>query len=303
VRHRIVLGSIIVLTAISAGAPRAEAGLRFCNQTTLRFKAAVGYADEKKAWVARGWFTVEPGQCKDALKFPLDNRFYYYYADGRGESERIKYVGSHPFCIETRAFRIPQADYGKATDEECAKDGLRSYGFKKIDVQGKPEFTINLGGADNPPDAPEAPSQANVPPPAAATDPRTVQLPPAAAAQQPPAAPPSATADPSMQPPRGRQQPSYPERQQSGGQQQPSATADPSMDPPRRRSRYREEEPGYTQQPGATDPSMDPPRRRRQQQYSQDPPAPSNVQQQPAAPAAQSGAPNGAACQRFPNLC
>lgn len=257
-RHRIVLGSIIVMTAISAGAPQAQAGLRFCNQSSLTFKAAVGYADEKKVWVARGWLTIQPGECKDALRYPLDNRFYYYYAHGRDANQRIKYTGAHPFCIEERKFTIPQANYGKATDEDCARDGLRSLGFKKIDVQGKPEFTINLGGADNPPNAPETPTQAAVPPPAA-------QQPPAAAAP-------------------------------------PGASADPSMPPPRRRQRYQEEQPGSMQQPSAAaDPSMDPPPRRRPR-YNQEDPAPPNAGQQ-AAPAAQSGAPNSAACQRFPNLC
>jgi uncharacterized membrane protein len=280
-----------VLTAISAGAPQAQAGLRFCNQGKFPFKAAVGYANEKKAWVARGWLTIEPGECKDALGYPLDNRFYYYFARGHDENERIKYTGDHPFCIESRGFKLPQATYGKATEEECAKEGLRSVGFKKVDVQGKPEFTINLGGADNPPDEPETPTQAAVPPPAA-------QQPPAAAVQQPPAAaaPPSAMADPSM-PPSRRQ----PQRYQ---QEQPGATADPSMDPPqRRRQRYPDEQSGGRQQPGATaDPSMDPPRRR--PRYNQEDPAPPSAQQQqPAPPAAQGGAPNGAACQRFPNLC
>jgi uncharacterized membrane protein len=245
------------MTAISAGAPQAQAGLRFCNQSSLTFKAAVGYADEKKVWVARGWLTIQPGECKDALRYPLDNRFYYYYAHGRDDNQRIKYTGAHPFCIEERKFTIPQANYGKATDEDCARDGLRSLGFKKIDVQGKPEFTINLGGADNPPNAPETPTQAAVPPPA-------VQQAPAAAA------PPGASADPSM--------------------------------PPRRRQRYQEEQPGSMQQPSAAvDPSMDPPPRRRPR-YNQEDPAPPNAGQQ-AAPAAQSGAPNSAACQRFPNLC
>lgn len=272
-RHRTVLGSIIVLTAISAGSHQAQAGLRFCNQSKSTFKAAVGYADEKKAWVARGWLTIEPGECKDALRYPLDNRFYYYYAHTHESNERIKYTGDHPFCVEERKFRVPQASYGKATDEDCAKDGLRSIGFKKVDVQGQPEFTINLGGADNPPNAPETPSQANVPPPPAAPiDPRATQPPPAAAAQQPPAAPPNAMADPAAQPPRGRQR--YYQEEQPASMQQPAPTADPSMDPPRRR---------------------------RQQQYSQDPP-PANAQQA-APPAVQSGGPNSAACQRFPNLC
>jgi uncharacterized membrane protein len=287
---------VILLTGISTGTQQAQAGLRFCNQSSVTFHTAIGYTEGKKGWIARGWLHIDPGQCKDALKFPLDNRFYYYYANGHDDTIHIKYKGEHPFCIEERKFLVPQANYGKSTDEDCAKDGLRSVGFKKLDVQGKPEYTVNLGGADNPPDAggdptaaPGQPPVASAPPPvqqtpAAAAPPPAYRQPPPAAMQQPPAAaePPSASADPSMAPPRRRQrynpEQESPYNGQPGSQygEPPSASADPSMAPPRRRQRYNPE---------------------------QDPPPPSNVQQ-PAPPAAQGGGgQNGSACQRFPNLC
>jgi uncharacterized membrane protein len=312
VKHRTVLGLIIVLTAISAGAPQAQAGLRYCNQGKVTLHAATGYTDRQKGWVARGWKKIEPGECVDALAFPLDNRFYYYFAAGRDGDEHVKYTGEHAFCIESRGFRIYQGNYGKSTDEDCAKDGLRSEKFRKIDVQGKPEFTVNFGGPDNPPGvAADPPPTATAQPapaqqPAAAVQAPVVRQPPPATMQQPAAAAeaPAGSADPSMPPPRRRQQPYYQEGQPGGmQQQQPSATADPSMEPPRRRQRYyQEEQPGGMQRPpsASADPSMDPPRRR--PRYNQEDPAPSNAQQ-PAPPAGQSGAPSGAACQRFPNLC
>src|ERR1700753_2438093 len=156
---------------MSAGAPRAEAGLRICNQDKIKYRTAIGYVDRQKGWVAKGWLSLEPGECKDALGFRVDNRFDYYYAVGHDDNNsHIKITGENAFCIETRKFRIYQADYGKSTPEDCAKDGYRSEKFKKVDVQGKPEFTINLGGPDNTPTtgndpAPAQTPVANTPPP------------------------------------------------------------------------------------------------------------------------------------------
>jgi uncharacterized membrane protein len=185
VRNRTVLGFIILLTAISSGTHQAQAGLRICNQGNIKFSTAVGYVDRKKGWVANGWLTIDPGECKDALSFALDNRFYYYYARGRDENEHVTYSGENAFCIETRKFKIYQSNYGKSTDEDCAKDGYRSAKFRKVDVSGKPEYTINLGGPDNPPGPGPDPSLANAKPSAAAAPPPAMQQPPAAAVQPP----------------------------------------------------------------------------------------------------------------------
>jgi uncharacterized membrane protein len=207
VRQQKVFGLVILLTGILINAHQAEAGLRFCNQGTFKLTTAVGYVDRRKGWVAKGWLSLEPGECKDALRFRLDNRYYYYHAVGHDEGAHVRYDGEHPFCIESRHFTVYQANYGKSTDEECAKDGLRSAKFLKIDVEGKPEFTVNLGGPDNPPPGgKEAPNQppAAAPPPSVQQEPAGRQPPPAAM-QQPPSEPPAVSTDPPP-PPRRRHQ-------------------------------------------------------------------------------------------------
>jgi uncharacterized membrane protein len=232
VRNRTLLGLIMLLTGISGGAQQAEAGLRFCNQSTMNFKTAVGYVDRQKGWVARGWLSIDPGQCKDALQFPLDNRYYYYYAIGRSsDNARVRYTGENSFCIESRKFSIYQSDYGKSAPDDCARDGLRSEKFKKIDVQGKPEFTVNLGGPDNPPTeggdptaGPGRPPVAVVPPPAA----------------QPQPAPAVAVQPPVVQQPQG---PAVRPPAQAAEEEEPAP-------PPRRRARQ--------QQPGPDTPPAPP---------------------------------------------
>jgi uncharacterized membrane protein len=185
VRHRTALALIILLTAICTGAQRVQAGLRFCNQGNFKFNVAVGYVDREKRWIAKGWAGLEPGECKDAIRAPLDNRYYYFYAAGRGPDQaQVKYSGETPFCVQSKKFVLYQADYGKSSQEECSKDGSRSEMFMKIDVKDKPDYTINLGSPDNPPSPSAGPAETPVRPPAVATErPR---------ANQPPTAPPSA---------------------------------------------------------------------------------------------------------------
>jgi uncharacterized membrane protein len=193
VRHRTALGSIILLTAICTGVQRAQAGLRFCNQGNFKFSVAVGYVDREKGWVAKGWAGLEGGECKDAIRTPLDNRYYYFYAAGRGpDRTHVKYTGETPFCVQSTKFVLYQAEYGKSSPEECGKGGLRSEMFMKIDVQGKPDYTINLGSPDNPPNQGAGPTTASGGPPAA----------PAGGTAQPPAnqPPPFASAGPAAAP-------------------------------------------------------------------------------------------------------
>jgi len=61
-----IAASIAVLAATSA---RAE--LTLCNRTSFRMEAAIGL--EKRANVTtRGWFRVDPGQCRQVMDGPLD---------------------------------------------------------------------------------------------------------------------------------------------------------------------------------------------------------------------------------------
>jgi uncharacterized membrane protein len=298
VRNRTVFGLTMLLAGFLGGAHEAQAGLQFCNQGKIKLSAAVGYVDRKKGWVAKGWIHIEPGECKDALRFPLDNRFYYYYASGRDEDSRIKITGENSFCIESRTFTIYQSDYGKSTPEECVKDGLRSVKFKKVDVQGKPEFTVNMGGpeiapaagADPAPSPPDRPAVATAPPPDVRQPPVTVQQPSGPVVRPPPAA-----EEESAPPPRRRARQEQPPPDMPAVRQPPASTEEEAY-PPRRRARQEQPSAPYGQPPSASTEDEPPPRRRARQEQPppNTPPAPS---------AAQGGGSNGAACQRFPNLC
>src|SRR5476651_95748 len=67
------LGAIAAANAalIMLAAAPARAELTLCNRTSYQMEAAYGL--EKRANVAtRGWFRIEPGQCRQVLDGPLD---------------------------------------------------------------------------------------------------------------------------------------------------------------------------------------------------------------------------------------
>jgi uncharacterized membrane protein len=69
------LGFALTLLA----ATQAQAGLTLCNRTSYRVQAAIGL--EKRAIVAtRGWFRLDPGECKLVLDGTLDADMVYLHA-------------------------------------------------------------------------------------------------------------------------------------------------------------------------------------------------------------------------------
>jgi uncharacterized membrane protein len=69
------LGSLLVLIA----ATPAQAGLTLCNRTSYRMQAAIGL--EKQANIAtRGWFRLDPGECRQVLDGTLDADMVYVHS-------------------------------------------------------------------------------------------------------------------------------------------------------------------------------------------------------------------------------
>ena len=69
------LGGLLIALA----ATQAQAELTLCNRTSYRVEAAIGL--EKRANVAtRGWFRIDPGECKQVLDGALDADMVYVHA-------------------------------------------------------------------------------------------------------------------------------------------------------------------------------------------------------------------------------
>jgi len=101
---RIVM-SLAVLAATSA---RAE--LTLCNRTSFRMEAAIGL--EKRASVAtRGWFRLDPGQCRQVIDGPIDADMVYLHARTAPVygSTPLPKNGQAEFCIRDSDFDIADA--------------------------------------------------------------------------------------------------------------------------------------------------------------------------------------------------
>ena len=71
--------AMIVAPAALLATTQAQAELTLCNRTSFRMEAAVGI--EKRANVmTRGWYRLDPGQCRQVMDGPLDADMVYLHA-------------------------------------------------------------------------------------------------------------------------------------------------------------------------------------------------------------------------------
>ena len=71
--------STIAASIAAVAATPARAELTLCNRTSFRMEVAIGL--EKRANVAtRGWFRLDPGQCRQVVDGPLDVELVYLHA-------------------------------------------------------------------------------------------------------------------------------------------------------------------------------------------------------------------------------
>lgn len=115
-----------------------EEYLRFCNKHSRKVQVAVAWlsgekaSDGRQVVVSKGWYGLEPGQCKNLVTGPLPYRYYYYYAQDGNNSE---WRGEYPVCISENAFTIK--------DTQCGQ-GYKRRNFRQIDTQGRKQLTLNL---------------------------------------------------------------------------------------------------------------------------------------------------------------
>ena len=99
--------TIALACALTAFAAPAQAELTLCNRTSYRMDVAIGL--EKRANVeTRGWFQVDPGQCRQAVEGALDADMVYVHArtpDVYG-SAPMPQNGNAEFCVRAGDFQI-----------------------------------------------------------------------------------------------------------------------------------------------------------------------------------------------------
>ena len=102
--------ALIAAPAALLVATQAQAELTLCNRTSFRMEAAVGI--EKRAnVVTRGWYRLDPGQCRQVMDGPLDADMVYLHTrtpPAYGATP-LPQSGDADFCIRNGDFEIPNA--------------------------------------------------------------------------------------------------------------------------------------------------------------------------------------------------
>jgi uncharacterized membrane protein len=110
IRHfQISFAAASVVIGILSASP-ANAELTLCNRTSYQMDAALGL--EKRANVAtRGWFRVDPGQCKQVIDGALDVDMVYVHARTPAVygSTPLPQNGNAEFCVRDGNFEIANA--------------------------------------------------------------------------------------------------------------------------------------------------------------------------------------------------
>ena len=103
--RRLATAALLILTTSAA-----HAELTLCNRTSYQMEAAYGL--EKRANVAtRGWFRIDPGQCRQVLDTALDADMVYVNARTPPVygSAPLPQNGNADFCIREGSFEIGNA--------------------------------------------------------------------------------------------------------------------------------------------------------------------------------------------------
>jgi uncharacterized membrane protein len=112
--------------------------LRFCNSYHTTVNVAIIYyhpnCPDGGDWVKKGWWVLNPGECKVPYGGDLNdlNRYYLYVAeaiDGRF------WAGEYVRQVPNRAFEWC---------ENTASTDSRQAGFRLLDIGDNDNFTVNL---------------------------------------------------------------------------------------------------------------------------------------------------------------
>jgi uncharacterized membrane protein len=140
VRSRLVLHFSFAAFALAVLPSPASADLRLCNRTSYILDLALGLEDKGSA-ASRGWFRIEPGQCRSVMQGAIEADHLYVHA------RALALYGSSPppqtahgeLCVADGNFVIAGA-------RSCsARKGQRLVGFTAIQpAQSEQGLTANI---------------------------------------------------------------------------------------------------------------------------------------------------------------
>ena len=135
----------LVLAGFALAGP-AEAGFRVCNHSSQRVDVAFGYPHHQFGWTSEGWWTIQPGHCRQIMHGELTNRFYYLYATGSKGGVWQAKPGQDGgfFCVQSERFVLQNRNFKKGNLLDCAARNLLGKQFFIVDTEGAPNHVHNL---------------------------------------------------------------------------------------------------------------------------------------------------------------
>lgn len=128
------LKSAVLGGAMLVAPNMAHAAFAVCNQSFDVVNVAIGqYEDD--TFITRGWWTVGPNQCANAIRDGLTARYVYVFAQDVFGNEILN--GSTPMCIGNARFEIRGAG-------ECLLRGHLGVNFIEVDTQQTERWTLFL---------------------------------------------------------------------------------------------------------------------------------------------------------------
>ncbi len=132
--------AVLAATALSALHSPASADLRLCNRTSYVLDLALALEDKGSA-ASRGWFRVEPGQCRIVLQGTLEAEHLYVHARALA-----LYGSSPPAQAAHGELCVADGNFVIAGARSCvARKGQRLVGFTAIQpTPGEQGLTANI---------------------------------------------------------------------------------------------------------------------------------------------------------------
>jgi uncharacterized membrane protein len=127
-------------TSTTTAAPKTSPNdYSFCNQTSYVLSIAVGLQTGPMVFT-RGWWPIQPGECKVVIKGPLNQPVYYSFARSSfAHSGPIRtWGGTHDLCTGKGNFQSSNSE-----GTPCGP-GYVPQGFASVDTQGKSGWLTSL---------------------------------------------------------------------------------------------------------------------------------------------------------------
>jgi len=122
-------------------AQRDDRYVEVCNKSSQRISVAKATSAREQnnkgedLFFSQGWWTLDAGDCMHVWDGPLQNRWYYVYA----ESGRSTWAGNYPFCVRKDRFNIKDAQCG---------EGYERRNFNRIDMNDDPGQPVRYSFTD-----------------------------------------------------------------------------------------------------------------------------------------------------------